>query len=157
MTLDDKELEEIRRRKMELMMQRAKQKQEQEQVSEPYAKGTVVELTEYNFWQVIQKTKLAFVDMYGDWCQPCKMLAPIMAELAQDYKGKVFFGKIDIDKNPRIAAQFGIQSIPMVLVFQNGKPVGKLLGLRNYNEYDMLIERLLADQKQGSGGPSYIQ
>jgi thioredoxin 1 len=157
MTLDDKELEEIRRRKMELMMQRAEQKKKQEQVSEPYATGIVSELTEYNFWQTIQKTKLALVDMYGVWCQPCKMLAPILAELAKDYKGKVFFGKIDIDRNPRITAQFGVQSVPMVVVFKNGKPAGMLPGLRNYAEYDMLIERLLDEQKGGPKNPSYFQ
>ena len=157
MVLDDKELEEIRRRKMELMMKRAQQKEKKKEVSEPYATGAVSELTEINFWQVIQQTKLALVDMYGAWCQPCKMLAPILAELARDYKGKVFFGKIDIDRNPRVTAQFGVQSVPMVVIFQNGKPAGMLPGLRNYAEYDMLIERLLADQKHGPSGPSYIQ
>jgi thioredoxin 1 len=157
MALDDKELEEIRRRKMELMMQRAQQKEKQKQVSEPYATGAVSELTEFNFWQVIQKTNLAVVDFYGAWCQPCKMLAPILAELARDYKGKVFFGRIDIDRNPRVTAQFNVQSVPMVVIFQNGKPAGMLPGLRSYNEYDMLIERLIADQKSGPSGPSYIQ
>ena len=157
MALDDEELEEIRRRKLELMMQRAQQKEKQQQVSEPYATGAVSELTEFNFWQVIQKTKLAVVDFYGAWCQPCKMLAPILAELAQDYKGKVFFGKIDIDRNPRVTAQFGVQSVPMVVIFQNGKPAGMLPGLRSYSEYDMLIERLLSNKNQTSSGPSYIQ
>lgn len=157
MILDDKELEEIRRRKMELMMQRAQQKEKQKQVREPYATGIVSELTDYNFWQVVQQTKLAIVDFYGTWCQPCKMLAPILAELAQDYKGKAFFGKIDIDRNPRITSQFGVQSVPNVAVFQNGKLIGMLPGLRNYNEYDMLIERLLADQNRRPSGPSYIQ
>lgn len=157
MILDDKELEEIRRRKMELMMQRAQQKEREKQASEPYATGIVSELTEFNFWQVIQQTKLAVVDFMAQWCNPCKMLAPILAELAQDYKGKVFFGKIDIDRNPRITTQFGVQSVPMIAVFQNGKLIGMLPGLRNYNEYDMLIERLLAEQKRGPSGPSYIQ
>ncbi len=138
--LNDDELAEIRRRKMELLMERAKEAE----MPEPMAKGQVVLLTDATFWQTIQRTKLAFVDFYGEWCQPCKQLAPIYAALAQDYKGKVFFAKIDIDRNPRTTAQFGVQSVPMVIVFKDGKPVGSLPGLRPYDEYDMLLERLTA-------------
>jgi putative thioredoxin len=66
--------------------------------------------------------------------------------LAADHKGKVYFGKMDIDRNRRTATQFGIQSIPMVFAFKNGKPAGSLPGLRSINDYDMLIERLLNKQ-----------
>jgi len=137
--LNDDELEEIRRRKMQLMMERAAQPK----VEEPMAKGTVNVLTDATFWPTLQQTKTALIEFFGDWCQPCKMLAPILASLASDYTGKVFFGKIDIDRNPRATAQFGVQSVPMVIGFKGGKPVGKIPGLRTYDDYDMVIERLL--------------
>jgi len=140
--LNDDELAEIRRRKMQLMIERA----QQPVVLEPLANGLVNELTDVNFWQVVGKTKTALVDFNAEWCQPCKALTPILRELAVDHKGKVYFGKMDIDRNRRTAMQFGIQSIPMVFAFKNGKPAGSLPGLRPINDYDMLIEKLLNSQ-----------
>ena len=93
--LSDDELAEIRRRKMKLLMEQA----QKPKVAEPLANGQVNQLHDNNFWQTIQKTKVALVDFYGEWCNPCKALAPIFAELAQDYAGKAYFGKIDIDRN----------------------------------------------------------
>ncbi len=138
--LNDDELAEIRRRKMELMMERA----QQPKVEEPTANGTVIQLTDANFWSVLGQTKTALVDFYGEWCQPCKMLAPILTELARDYQGKVLFAKIDIDRNPMTQRQFNVQSVPMVFGFKHGKAVGNLAGLRTMNDYDMWAERLLA-------------
>ncbi len=137
--LNDDELEEIRRRKMQLMMERAAQPK----VEEPMAKGTVNVLTDTTFWSTLKQTKTALVEFFGEWCQPCKMLAPILAALASDYTGNVFFGKIDIDRNPRATAQFGVHSVPMVVAFKGGTPVGKIPGLRSYDDYDVVLERLL--------------
>ena len=140
--INDDELAEIRRRKMQLMMERA----QQPVVLEPLANGLVNELVDANFWQVVGKTKTALVDFSAEWCKPCKALAPILRELAVDRKGKVYFGMMDIDRNRRTATQFGIQSVPMVFAFKNGKPAGSLPGLKPINEYDLLIERLLKEQ-----------
>lgn len=137
--LSDDELAEIRRRKMQLLLEKAKQVK----IPEPMSKGYPVLLTDAIFWQTIRDTKIALVDFYGEWCQPCKQLAPVFASLAQEYKGRVFFGKIDIDRNPRTAAQFDVQSVPMVIVFKDGKAIGALPGLRPYNDYDMILEDLL--------------
>ncbi|MHA1950830.1 MAG: thioredoxin domain-containing protein [Candidatus Thorarchaeota archaeon] len=150
--LNDKELEEIRRRKMQILMERAKEA-EKPQVIEPMANNFVNELYDSDFWPTISKTKYAIVDFYGVWCSPCKMLAPIMAELAREYAGKVYFAKIDIDKNRRTTVQFGVQSVPMVIAFKDGKPIGKLPGLRPFNDYDMILEQMIG------GGPdnsSYV-
>jgi len=136
--LDD-ELAEIRRRKMEKLMAQA----QAPKVEEPMANGVVNLLTDATFWPTIQQTKTSLIDFFGEWCNPCKMLAPIFNELARDYQGKAFFGKIDIDRNPRTTAQFGVQSVPMVIAYKNGKPAGQIPGLRTYNDYDMAIERLL--------------
>ncbi len=146
--LDDKELEEIRRRKMQILMERAQQAQ-QPKVIEPLANSIVNELFDSNFWQTISNTKNAIVDFYGDWCVPCKALAPILADLARDYDGKVYFARIDIDKNRRTTVQFVIQSVPMVIAFKDGKPIGKLPGLHTYNDYDMVLEQMTGT------GPDY--
>ncbi|MHA1933898.1 MAG: thioredoxin family protein [Candidatus Thorarchaeota archaeon] len=142
--LNDDDLAEIRRRKMELLMERAKKAQEP-QLAEPLSKGIVVELTDTNFWETIQQTKNALIDFYGEWCYPCKTLAPIVAELAQEYSGKLFFGKIDIDRNPRTTAQFGVQSVPMVVAFKNGNAIGKIPGLRKFNDYDNVAQQMVAN------------
>ncbi|MFW9850262.1 MAG: thioredoxin domain-containing protein [Candidatus Thorarchaeota archaeon] len=139
MDLDD-ELAEIRRRKMLKLMQEA----QKPEVTEPMGNGVVNLLTDATFWPTLQKTKYAFIDFFGEWCSPCKMLAPIFNGLAREYQGKAFFGKIDIDRNPRATAQFGVQSVPMVIAFLNGRPVGQIPGLRTYNDYDMLLEKLIA-------------
>ncbi|MBD3408317.1 MAG: thioredoxin [Candidatus Lokiarchaeota archaeon] len=142
--LSDDELEAIRRRKMELLMERAKKaKEPKPEVREPLSKGYPIQLNDGNFWQTIQQTKVALVDFYGEWCQPCKMLAPIIQELAEEFKGKAVIAKIDIDRNPRVTGQFGVQSVPMVIVFKDGKPAGQLPGLRPYNQYDSVISQLL--------------
>ena len=147
--LSDDELEEIRRRKMQLMLERA----QKPKVAEPMANGIVNLLYDHNFWQTIQKTKVAFVEFYGEWCNPCKVLAPIFSELAQDYKDKVYFAKIDIDRNRMTVAQFGVQSVPMVIVFKNGKVVGSLPGLRSYADYDRAINQVLG---KGPDESSYV-
>jgi thioredoxin 1 len=147
--LNDEELEEIRRRKMQILMERA----QAPKVLEPMANGYVNLLTDANFWNTIQQTKFALVDFFGQWCSPCKALAPIFTELAQDYKGKVYFAKIDIDQNRRTAIQFGVQSVPMIIAFKDGKPIGKLPGLRPYAEYDMVLEQLVG---KGPDESSYV-
>jgi thioredoxin 1 len=150
--LNDKELEEIRRRKMQILMEKAQQA-EQPQAIEPMANGVVNELYDADFWSTISKTKFAIVDFYGQWCSPCKALAPILTELARDYADKVYFAKIDIDRNRRTTMQFGVQSVPMVIAFKDGKPIGKLPGLRPFDHYDMILEQMI------DGGPdnsSYV-
>ncbi len=139
MTEDD-ELLEIRRKKMEKLMKMS----QEPKVQEPVSEGHVVPLSEATFWSTLNQTKIALIDFFGEWCGPCKALSPIFAKLAADYKGEAFFGKIDIDKNPRIAAQFGVQSVPNVVVFRDGKPVGNLPGLRGYADYSNIIEKLLS-------------
>jgi len=150
--LNDEELEEIRKRKLQLMMERAQEAQKPKPL-EPMANGKVNILTDANFWSTIQQTKLAFVDFFGEWCGPCKTLAPIFAELAQDYEGKVFFAKIDIDRNRRTTTQFGVHSVPMVIAFKDGKPIGKLPGLRPYADYDNVLDQLVGNPPDTS---SYV-
>lgn len=150
--LNDDELEEIRRRKMKILMERAREAEKPKEM-EPMANGRVNLLTDANFWSTIQKTKFAIVDFFGQWCGPCKTLAPIFSALAQDYQGKVYFAQIDIDLNRRTTSQFGVQSVPMVIAFKDGKPLGKIPGLRSYNDYDMVLEQLIG---KGPDESSYV-
>jgi thioredoxin 1 len=68
------------------------------------------------------------VDFYADWCGPCKRLAPVLEELAAENDGQVLVCKVDVDTNKELAARFGVMSIPLVVCFKNGQPVGQLLG-----------------------------
>ncbi len=139
----DDELAEIRKRKMQQLIQEAHAPPKPE-VAEPMGNGVVNVLFDTTFWNTIKQTNTALIDFYGEWCQPCKMLAPIFTELSQDYKGQAFFGKIDIDRNPRTTAQFSVQSVPMIIAFKKGQPVGKLPGLRTYTDYDLLLQKLVS-------------
>ncbi len=87
-----------------------------------------VELTDANFEEVVGSDKPVLVDFWAEWCGPCKMIAPAITELAEDYDGKAVIGKMDVDSNANIPAKFGIRSIPTLLVFKNGEVVDKKVG-----------------------------
>mgnify|MGYP001573173119 FL=1 len=83
------------------------------------------------------------IDFYADWCGPCRIVAPIMEKLATEYDGKAKFTSLDVDDSPSIANQFGIMSIPTLIVFRNGKPAEKFVGAAPAQHYRDIIERVL--------------
>lgn len=87
-------------------------------------------LTEENFDKEIQ-SGLMLVDFYADWCGPCRMLTPILEKLSKEMKGKAVIAKIDIDKAQRVASDFQVTSIPTLILFQGGREIGRLVGLRD--------------------------
>ncbi|MFQ5815322.1 MAG: thioredoxin [Candidatus Hydrothermarchaeaceae archaeon] len=117
------ELEKIRlKKRKELMAKMASKTNVLEQPSKP------VVLDDGSFDDFVKKYPLSLVDCWAAWCAPCRILAPTIDALAAELKGKVVFGKLNVDENPKTAARFGIRSIPTMLVFKNGGLVDQLLG-----------------------------
>lgn len=90
--------------------------------------GKAIEVTDANFDEIIKSDKPVLIDFWAEWCGPCKMIGPIVEELAGDYEGKAVIAKMDVDMNPQVPAKFGIRSIPTLLVFKNGQVVDKQIG-----------------------------
>ncbi|HEY4644494.1 MAG TPA: thioredoxin [Bacteroidota bacterium] len=88
-----------------------------------------IEITDGNFEQEVLKSNLpVLIDFWADWCAPCKMVAPIVEEVAKEYDGKLKVGKLDVDANPQVSMTYGIRSIPTLLVFQDGRVVEQIIG-----------------------------
>lgn len=90
--------------------------------------ATVLELTDDDIDQAVRKHRVLVVDCWAPWCAPCRMIAPIIQELAREYRGRVAFGKLNVDQNPASTAKYGIMSIPALLVFKDWQLVDQLVG-----------------------------
>ncbi len=101
-----------------------------------------IEVTDANFNDIINTDKPVLVDFWAEWCGPCKMIGPVVEELAGEYEGKAVIAKLDVDNNPNVASQFGIRSIPTLLFFKNGKLVDKVVGV---NPKNVLAQKLDAN------------
>lgn len=93
---------------------------------------------------LIQGERLVLVDFWATWCMPCKMLAPVIEQLAEQYAGQVTVAKVDIDEQEELAVRYGIQSIPTVLLFENGQLVEQEVGVKPASAYTKLLDQRLA-------------
>ncbi len=101
--------------------------------------NSTMELNESNFDKTIE-SGLTLVDMYANWCMPCRMLAPTISTLATEYEGKVKVGKLNIDEAPSIASKYGVMSIPTVILFKDGKQIAQKVGMGDKSSYDQMIQ-----------------
>lgn len=105
---------------------------------------TVLHLTDNDFEEkIIKSDKPSLVDFFAPWCGPCKMVAPVMDSLAEKYRGKIVIAKINIDEEQRYAGQFGVMSIPTVIIFNNGKEVDRQVGFPGEQGYIDMIEKAI--------------
>ena len=94
--------------------------------------------------EVIQADTPVLVDFWADWCAPCKMIAPIVEELAGEFDGKIKFTKLDVDSNPKSAGSYGIRGIPAMLIFNEGEPVDQVVGAVSKSVLKKRLEQAIA-------------
>jgi len=118
----DLEIERLKERKMREMEEDMKAMKAGGTEGEGMIDSPLI-MDDASFVETVRKYPLIIVDCWAAWCGPCKMVAPIIDELAKEYAGKVVFGKLNVDENPKIASEFGIMAIPTLFIFKNGEPV----------------------------------
>jgi thioredoxin 1 len=100
----------------------------------------VEQFTDDNFGEkAVNSPKLTVVDFWAEWCAPCRMIAPMIEDMAKQHKGKVVFGKLNVDENNKTATQYGIRSIPTLLFFKDGKVLKQVVGVRPKAEIEEII------------------
>ena len=103
----------------------------------------VLEVLDANIKTLLAENSILVVDFWAPWCGPCKMMLPVVEELAAEYEGRVPVGKLNVDENPETCEEFGIMSIPTLLFFKNGELVERIVGAARKNDVQKVIETLL--------------
>jgi len=107
------------------------------------ASPLIVALTQENFaQQVLQSPVPVLVDFWAEWCGPCKMIAPLMDELADEYDGKAKIGKVNIDEQQALAAEYGVRAIPTLLLFNKGQVADQIVGARSKRDFKNSLDRV---------------
>lgn len=101
-------------------------------------KGSIKHLTDGNFEQEV-KSGVVLVDFHANWCGPCRMLAPVLEQVAKEIEGKAAIGKVDIDSEQKTATRFQITSVPTMILFKEGEEIGRLIGLKTAGEIGKFI------------------
>ena len=94
--------------------------------------------------QVLENSGVVMVDFWAPWCGPCRAVSPVIDEVAEEYKGKIKVGKVNVDDNTEVPGQYGIMSLPSIVFFKDGKPVKTMVGVQGKENYKQEIESLLA-------------
>ncbi len=109
------------------------------------ASPLIVTLTQENFAQkVLQSPTPVLVDFWAEWCGPCKMIAPMLDELADEYSGKITIGKVNIDDHQSLAAEYGVRAIPTLLLFKQGQVAEQIVGARGKRDLKASLDRVVA-------------
>ncbi|HEY7109782.1 MAG TPA: thioredoxin [Nitrososphaeraceae archaeon] len=134
----DKELDDIMaRKKSELLTKAQLGEAKSSSISGP------ITLTDSNFEQALKDNPLLVVDFWAVWCGPCRMVAPVIEQLSSELAGRAVFGKLNVDENPEISRAFGIQSIPTIAIFKNGKAVDAIVGAVSKSQMQSTILKYL--------------
>jgi thioredoxin 1 len=134
----DDELEAIKQKKLAELQKVAAAKAMMSSLTEP------IVLTDSNFRSEVAKYPLILVDFWAPWCGPCRMVSPIIEQLAKEYSGRVAFGKVNVDECQMTAASFGIQSIPTMMMFKNGKAVDVMVGAMPKGQIEMKLKQQMS-------------
>ena len=107
------------------------------------ASPLIVTLTQDNFQQqVLQSTTPVLVDFWAEWCGPCKMIAPLLDELAEEYSGKVKIGKVNVDEHQGLAAEYGVRAIPTLLLIKNGQVAEQMVGAKSKRDLKASFDKV---------------
>jgi thioredoxin 1 len=132
------EFERIKQKRLSEMMRGVGNKVDNSGLDWP---GIPVEVTDGTFKEVLRRYPVVVVDCWAEWCAPCRMVAPVLEELARDYRGRILFGKLNVDSNVMTAQQYGIMSIPTLLIFKNGHLVDQFVGAMPRNMLEPQIAK----------------
>jgi thioredoxin 1 len=135
----DDELEAIKHKKLVELKKEAAIKEKLSSITEP------IVLTDSTFANEVTKYPLMLVDFWAPWCGPCRMVSPIIEQLLREYSDRVAFGKVNVDENQRIAASFGIQSIPTLMIFKGSKAVDVIIGAMPKAQIEMKLRQHLSN------------
>ena len=131
--LEDEELKIINEKRMKKLQQIINEKELLKNIKDP------LNLDDSNFFQTISKFPLLLVDFWAPWCGPCRMMSPLIDQIGKEYMGKLVVGKVNVDENPTISRQFGISSIPTLILFKKGQAVNKIIGSVSKNKIDEMV------------------
>lgn len=132
--MEDEELRIINEKRMKKLQQIVNEKELLKNIKEP------LNLDDSNFAQTINKYPLLLVDFWAPWCGPCRMMSPIIDQVGKEYMGKLVVGKVNVDENPNISGQFGISSIPTLILFKRGQVVNNIIGSVSKSRIDEMVK-----------------
>jgi thioredoxin 1 len=132
--LEDEELRIINEKRMKKLQQIVNEKELLKNIKEP------LNLDDSNFAQTINKYPLLLVDFWAPWCGPCRMMSPIIDQVGKEYIGKLVVGKVNVDENPNISGQFGISSIPTLILFKSGQAINNIIGSVSKSRIDEMVK-----------------
>ena len=131
--MEDEELKIINEKRMKNLQQILNEKELMKNIKDP------LNLEDSSFFQTISKFPLLLVDFWAPWCGPCRMMSPLIDQVGKEYMGKLVVGKVNVDDNPTISRQFGISSIPTLILFKKGQAVNKIIGSVSKNKIHEMV------------------
>lgn len=131
--LEDEELRIINEKRMKELQQIVNEKELLKNITDP------IELDDSDFTESINKFPLLLVDFWAPWCGPCRMMSPVIDQVGKEYQGKLVVGKVNVDENPSISRQFGISSIPTLILFKKGQAVNNIVGSVSKSRIDEMV------------------